>query len=154
MKKFVLPKFLFCLLIPAISGGVSGFFNQNSVELYEKLVLPEFAPPSFVFPLVWTFLYTFMGIGFYLILEKRRNKFAITSFFIQLIANFAWPFVFFKFNLIIPGFYLHMFLLLSVIWMTFNFFKLNKFAGVLQLPYIIWLSFAGYLNYYIVLLNA
>ncbi|MFK4784943.1 TspO/MBR family protein [Fusobacterium sp. MFO224] len=154
MKSFNLGKLIFCLLIPAIFGGISGLFNQNSVELYEKLVLPNFAPPSFVFPLVWTFLYTFMGIGFYLILQKRKHKLAVISFFVQLIANFTWPFVFFKFNLIVLGFYLHMFLLLTVIWMTFNFFKLNKFSGILQLPYIIWLSFAGYLNYYIVLLNA
>lgn len=109
MKNFKLSKFILCLLIPTLFGGISGFFNQNSVELYEKLVLPDFAPPSFVF---------------------------------------------FKFHLIVPGFYLHMFLLLAVLWMTFNFFRLNKFAGILQIPYIIWLSFAGYLNYYIVLLNA
>ena len=154
MKNFKLSKFILCLLIPTLFGGISGFFNQNSVELYEKLVLPDFAPPSFVFPLVWTFIYTFMGIGLYLILEKRNHKLAVTSFYIQLTSNFIWPFVFFKFHLIVPGFYLHMFLLLAVLWMTLNFFRLNKFAGILQIPYIIWLSFAGYLNYYIVLLNA
>lgn len=153
MRKFSLLKLIFCIFIPIFTGVLSSFLNENLIEIYTLLLLPRFTPPNFVFPIVWTFLYMFLGIGLYLILENRNNGKALTLFIVQLFINFLWPFIFFKYNLILLALLLHMLLLIVVIFMAINFFKINKLSGILQFPYLIWLFFAGYLNYFIVLFN-
>lgn len=153
MRKFSLPKLIFCIFIPIFTGLVSSFLNKNSMEIYTLLILPNFAPPDFVFPVVWILLYLLLGIGLYLIIERRNNSKALTLFVAQLFINFLWPFIFFKYNLILIALLVHLLLLIIVIFMTINFFKVSKLAGILQFPYLIWLFFAGYLNYFIVLFN-
>lgn len=111
--------------------------------------------PSFIFPIVWSVIYTFMGISLYLILEsKNYNKDkSIIIYFFQLLINSLWTLWFFKFHLFLFSFLWIIFLIILVIFMIINFYKINKLAGLLNILYLLWLLFAAFLNFSIVILN-
>lgn len=143
------------LLISLGTGGLSGFLTRNAMQTYQSLVQPPYAPPPSIFPIVWTILYFLMGISAYLIYVSKSadKKQALGLYAAQLAVNFAWPFIFF-----IAQQYLLAFICLVVLWlivfkMIYSFYKINKRAALLQIPYIVWLTFAGYLNLAIYLLN-
>ncbi len=143
------------LLISLGTGGLSGFLTRNAMQTYQSLVQPPYAPSPSIFPVIWTILYFLMGISAYLIyVSKSANKKqALGLYAAQLAVNFAWPFIFF-----IAKQYLLAFICLVVLWlivfkMINSFHKINKRAALLQIPYILWLTFAGYLNLGIYLLN-
>lgn len=124
------------------------------METFEAISKPALAPPGFLFPAVWTILYILMGIASYLVLTSGRpNDTALTVYGIQLAFNFFWPIIFF--NL---GLYLFAFLWLVLLWLLILitavlFCQISKPAGYLMLPYLLWVTFAGYLNLSIYLLN-
>lgn len=144
-------KLLFiCIAIPLIVGGVSALLTQNSMEAFERVAQPPLSPPAWLFPVVWTILYTLMGISSYLIVTSDANQQekdeAIRLYAYQLLVNFLWPTFFF--NL---GWYLFAFLWLVLLWilvffMIRKFNGINKWAAYINIPYLIWLTFAGYLN--------
>ena len=148
---------IFNLAVPLITGAVSGFLTRSALQQYGQLNQPPLSPPSAVFPVVWTTLFLLMGISAYLVTMKRSDR--LKSFdlpavyWIQLIVNFIWPLIFF--NLSIYGIALAWLILLIilVIYMIFQFHDIKPAAGWLQVPYLLWLILAGYLNAGIWLLN-
>ena len=148
-------KLLLSLLIPILVGLFSSFFIRDSITSYMNMQKPPLAPPSFLFPIVWSILYILMGISCYLILitsSPLRPK-ALLLYGIQLFLNFLWSPVFF--NLQSPFFAL---IILVLLWSTLFqmlrvFLKISPIAAWLQVPYLIWCTFAAYLNLGILLLN-
>ncbi len=148
---------ILCLAIPLGVGALSALFTMGDMESYAALNRPPLSPPGWLFPIVWSILYLLMGYASYLIvtaqtveLEKRR---ALTAYGAQLLANFIWPLLFFGLK-----WYLVAFFWLVILWVLIyitmrRFSDIREQAGDLLLPYILWVTFAGYLNLGIYLLN-
>ncbi len=143
------------LLLALGTGLLSAWNTGDSVDAYKTLILPPLAPPSIVFPVVWIILYVLMGLSAYLIFLSKsdRRQSALTIYVIQLIFNALWSPIFFRLEA-----FLFAFVWLVVLWglvamMIGRFTVINKTAARLQLPYLLWLTFAGYLNLAIYLLN-
>ncbi len=143
-------KLILCLLLTLSVGAISGIATSQSVDTWFTTInKPSFNPPNYLFAPVWTVLYLLMGISFYLILIADKTlprKKAITIFFIQLILNFCWSFLFFKFHWLGIAFIEILLIWISIITMIILFYKVNKTAALLQLPYFLWVSFASCLN--------
>lgn len=155
--KINLKKLLICILIPLIAGGLSTLIVGSDIKIYGTVIQPPLAPPSWLFPLMWTVLYILMGISLYLVRSSNADDYSVKSatnvFAVQLFLNFIWSPVFFKMKLFLAAFFILIAMLVTVIVMTVRFYKISKPAGLLQIPYIIWLIIAGYLNMGIYLLN-
>ena len=137
-------------LFPLSVGAVAGMFTSQAVPIwYASLNRPSFNPPNWVFGPVWTTLYILLGISFFLIWKeypsKERNL-AIKVFSIQMLLNFAWSFLFFYFNLIGVAFIEIILLWISIAAMIYLFYKIKPFAAYLNIPYLLWVSFATILN--------
>jgi tryptophan-rich sensory protein len=157
MNKSLLFKLLVSIILPLALGAIAGMFTSQSVpEWYATLNRPSFNPPNWIFGPVWTTLYILMGISLFLIwkqdLSKERNL-AILIFLLQLLLNFAWSFIFFYFNRI--GFALIeiVFLWISIVIMLVLFYKIKPMAAYINIPYLIWVTFATILNASYYLLN-
>lgn len=146
-----------CILIPIAVGSISSLLSGNGMAAFEQVNQPPLSPPGFIFPVVWTILYTFMGIASYLILtsggDKKDIRRAITFYTAQLAVNFFWSIFFFRFS-----WYLFSFLWLLLLWglilLCIHLFqKISKPAAWLMVPYLLWVTFAGYLNFSIWRLN-
>ena len=122
------------ILIPVIVGGAVGFITSNAID-YNDLIQPVFAPPSFLFPIVWTTLYVLMGVSY------------------GLTVNALWSFIFFAFKWRLFAFIWILILDALVIDMIIKFYKKDKIAGLLQIPYLLWILFATVLNLAVYLLN-
>lgn len=147
MNKF---KLFIDILIPVAIGGIVGFIINPYID-YNSLVQPPLSPPSIVFPIVWTILYVLMGISYYLL--KNPSKKEKIIYFVQLGVNALWSLFFF-----IGKFYLFSFIWIIlldvlVIFMIGIFYQNNKASAYLQIPYLIWILFATYLNLGIYILN-
>lgn len=155
MKKIY--KLIISLLIPQLAGGLGGIFTAGSVkDWYPVLEKPSLNPPSWVFGPVWTALFLLMGYALYLVWtsESGKNKrLAFWAFGIQMVLNALWSIIFFGLNS--PGGALIeiVFLWLAIFATIIAFAKISKPAAWLLLPYILWVSFASYLNYAIWALN-
>lgn len=148
---------LMCVAIPLLVGLVAGLLTRNSMEVFALVEKPPLAPPAWLFPVVWTILYILMGISSYIILtsdvdQEKINK-SIKLYAYQLIANFLWPTFFFNFGWYFLSFLWLIFLWILVFLMIRSFYEINKVAAYLNVPYLVWLTFAGYLNAGIWLLN-
>lgn len=145
------------IIIAQAAGLIGSVFTASSVQTwYVNLVKPTWTPPSWLFGPVWITLYVFMGIAAYLIWQSRKMpgaKLALYVYGIQLCLNALWSIIFF--GLKNPGFaFVEIIILLIFIIITAAlFWRINKIAGVLFLPYIVWVSFAAFLNYAIWRLN-
>jgi translocator protein len=151
-------KLFISILIPLLVGGLSGFFTSNGVTgWYSLAVKPSFNPPNWVFAPVWTVLYFMMGIALYLIWKSESDKIlkqtAIVLFVVQLLFNFFWSIIFFYAKQ--PGWaFIEIISLWAFIFLTIVFFnKISSTAAWLLIPYILWVSFASVLNFYIWKLN-
>lgn len=146
---------LISLLVSLGVGALSGFLTKNSVKVYSQLNLSSLAPPSWVFPVVWTILFVLMGISAYIIYMSKSpyTKGALAVYFLQLAVNFIWPLIFFSAQAYLFALIWLIFLWLLVILMIKMFYKISPAAAILQIPYLIWLTFAAYLNLMVVILN-
>lgn len=143
------------LLIALGTGFLSAIFTSGSMEIYAGLNKPPLAPPSTVFPIVWTVLFILMGLSSYLVYlspDPDRGT-ALKIYAVQLVFNFAWPIAFFNFQAFLFAFIWIMILWVLIIYMIKEFMKVNKKAGYLQIPYLLWTTFAAYLNLFIWLMN-
>ena len=135
--------FIISLIIPLLVGAISAFITNNQMETYSNLNTPLLAPPGWLFPIVWTLLYILMGISSYFIYishdPKRENALIVYSF--QLFINY-----FLSLMILIA-------LILTVIYMLIIFKKINPKSFYLNIPYILWLFFALYLNFMIFINN-
>lgn len=143
------------LLISLGVGGVSGFLTRNSMEVYKSLAQPPYAPSAAVFPIVWTMLYFLMGVSAYMIyVSNSPQKYrALTIYAAQLAVNFVWPLIFFGARRYLLAFVWLVILWLLVIEMIRSFYKIKPYAAYIQIPYLLWITFAGCLNLAIYLLN-
>jgi translocator protein len=145
------------LIIPVGGGALVGYLNRNSFEVYKNLEKPFFSPPAIVFPIVWTVMYILMGIAAYRFYMKNKikvlNRDGYFYYIVQLLCNFAWIFLFSSFRLYGLSFLLIIVIIILILIVTLKFLRLDKIAGVLMFPYIIWLAFAGVLNYFVWMLN-
>lgn len=149
-------KLLVCVLIPLLVGGLSALITMGSMENFSSLNKPPLSPPGWLFPVVWTILFVLMGIASYIVLERgsfAETRTALFFYGVQLFFNFFWSIFFFNFEL-----YYFSFLWLLALWVLIIitavlFFRISKPAGYLMIPYILWVTFAGYLNLGIAILN-
>lgn len=142
------------ILIPN-GFGLLGNLLGNSSQGFDSVAQPVFSPPSILFPIVWIILYTLMGVSSYIIYNSNSEKktSALIIYGIQLVINSLWTFFFFNLNWYLFSFIWILLLIVLVIIMIYKFYKINKTAGILQIPYLIWLIFASILNFSIYLLN-
>jgi tryptophan-rich sensory protein len=147
-------KLALCVAIPLAVGGLSAFFTQNNMQIFETIKKPFLSPPGWLFPVVWIVLYILMGIASYLVVVSgKTNDTALTAYSLQLVFNFFWSLIFFHQKRFLLAF-LWLILLWLLIYKTLHlFYQISKTAGYLMLPYLAWVTFAGYLNYSIFLLN-
>ncbi len=146
-------KLLISIFIPLALGGIVGFLTSGS-NTYQNINQPSFAPPAILFPIVWTILYTLMGISYYLIAtSNKENEKAKRTYIIQLAINLIWPILFFTFEAYFLSFIWILLLIYFIIQMILEFYPINKAAAYLQIPYLLWTSFAGILNLWIYFLN-
>ena len=143
------------LLISLGVGGLSAFITMGSMDIYKYLDKPLLAPPSIVFPIVWTILYVLMGISAYLVYESNtENKSsALLIYGVQLLVNFIWTIFFFLLNYRLIAFFIIVILLILIIIMIIKFYNINKLSAYLQIPYLLWVIFATYLNFGFYILN-
>lgn len=138
-------------------GALSALFSRNGMEGFqENVTQPLLSPPMILFPVVWTVLYILMGVGaarVYLEGAKVGKNRCLNLYVVQLVFNFFWSLIFFNARAYGFAFLWLLILLFLVIWMTFCFWKTDKLSGILQIPYILWLLFAAYLNFAIWQLN-
>ena len=155
--KVNIKKLAICIAIPLIVGGVSALISGGGMRAFEELNKPPLSPPGWLFPVVWTALYVLMGIASYLVLVSGENELKVMSalkvYGLQLAFNFFWSIIFFNLES-----YLFAFVWLVALWILIlltmiKFFRIREAAGYLLLPYLAWVTFAGYLNLGIYLLN-
>ena len=157
MKKQTLKTYVFWIALSEAVGILSGLLSRSGMmEFGEAVLQPPLSPPAIVFPIVWTILYALMGISaarVSLAPQSVGRSRGLNLFITQLIVNFFWSLIFF--NTGAYGFALLWLLLLwvLVLWMILTFRKVDPIAAWLQVPYLLWLTFAAYLNYGVWMLN-
>ena len=141
------------ILIPVLVGTIVGFIISRFID-YNTLSKPPFSPPSILFPIVWTILYILMGVS-YGILKSNHLLDSKSNFiyYTQLAINALWSIFFFVFKWRLFSFFWLLLLIVFVILMIIYFYSKNKWAGLLQIPYLLWCLFASYLNFGVYLLN-
>lgn len=151
MKKVNWPKLIFAIVICQAAGVVGSLFTLSAIPTwYATLVKPSFNPPSWLFGPVWTVLYTLMGISLYLV---WKNKSAVKLFILQLVANGLWSIIFFGMKNIQLALIEIIVLLILVLATIKKFYKINKIAAYLLIPYLLWGGFASLLTYSLWVLN-
>ena len=148
--------FYIALGIPLAVGGLAALLS-GGMGNFEALSKPPLSPPGWVFPVVWTILYLLMGYSSYRIYTSsapnHKIRGALKLYIAQLAANFVWPIVFFAFSQYLLAFFVLLVLWVLIFWTIQRFTKIDTRAGDLLLPYLLWVTFAGYLNLGIYLLN-
>ena len=140
-------KFAASFALVALSAALSSYFSYIGVDtFYSALNLPPLNPPNYVFPIVWPILYVLMMISFYIVLNEKDNHSAIFLFVGQLFLHILWCYLFFAKGLFAFGFVDIVLLIWTVFVMIKKFYGLNQASGFLQIPYLLWLLFAAYLN--------
>lgn len=131
-------------------GGLAGWLTKDGMDLYKtQVVKPALSPPPIVFPIVWSVLYALMGIGMARVVlsarSEERND-AMQVFLLQLGVNFAWSIFFFNLQTYGGALAILLILLALIVWMLLRFRRVDRPAAWMQLPYLLWVSFAAYLN--------
>ena len=139
-------------------GGFSAFLTRENMKMYDEINSPPLSPPAFLFPVVWTILYVLMGVSSAFIwLNRTEDKdtadrglliYAVSLFF-----NFVWSLIFFNFKAYLFAFVWLLVMLTLIILTIINYKKVVPLAAYLQIPYAVWVAFAGYLNFGVWLLN-
>jgi len=148
---------IICLVIPLAVGGLSALLTRDGMEAFQRLNQPPLSPPGWLFPVVWTILFLLMGIASYLVFTSKESRDAVNTallvYGIQLVVNFFWSIFFFNFGAYLFSFFWLILLWVLILAVLLLFGRISKAAGYLMLPYLLWVSFAGYLNLAIYLIN-
>ena len=145
--------YLKSVLIPVIIGGIVGIIISSSID-YSNLRKPMLAPPSILFPIVWTILYILMGISYGILRNNGEvDKKTKIIYYAQLLVNTLWSIIFFTLKWRLFAFIWILVLILLTVMMIIEFYQKNKLSALLQIPYLIWTIFAAYLNLSIYILN-
>lgn len=157
MKKHSISDILIFVISAELVGALSALLSGGFSDFYDVYTKPPLLPPAWLFPVVWTVLYAAMGFSAYLIYSSDADSTAkrkcLTLYFAQLAVNFSWSIVFFRFEAIWAAFAVIILLLVLVIAMTVCFGRIRPAAALLNIPYILWIAFASYLNLATALLN-
>jgi len=150
--------YLWCIGLTLAVGALSAFLTMGNMDVYEEITKPPLAPPAILFPIVWTILYTLMGISLAGVIIKGRKdgKYtlpAIRTYVVQLAVNFFWSIIFFNLRAFLLSFAWLFLLWFLIIDMIFKFYKISRISAYINIPYFIWVTFAGYLNLMIYILN-
>ena len=144
-------------MIAEAGGALAALLTREATELYgTTIVKPPLSPPAIVFPIVWTLLYALMGIGaarIYLTPPSPERQSALRLYVLQLVVNFFWSILFFNLQAFGFAFFWLVLLWALIVAMVLSFRELDATAAWLQIPYLIWVLFAGYLNYGVWMLN-
>ncbi|MBR5529505.1 MAG: tryptophan-rich sensory protein [Oscillospiraceae bacterium] len=150
-------KLLLALAIPLGVGALSALLTGGSMANYGNLNRPPLSPPGWLFPVVWTILYLLMGYASYRIwvsdAPEKRKKSALRTYLAQLAVNFLWPLIFFGLQWRLLAFWVILLLWVLIYFTIKKFSKIDELAADLLLPYILWVTFAAYLNLGAFLLN-
>lgn len=150
-------KLVLCILIPLLTGGLSALLTMGAMKDFSALRQPPLSPPGWLFPVVWTVLYLLMGIASYLVLQSIAptddKRSALTLYGVQLFFNFFWSIIFFSLKQYLLAFFWLLALWLLIYLTLHQFMKIHEKAGFLLIPYLAWVTFAGYLNFGVFLLN-
>ena len=163
---------LISILIPLAVGALSAFLTRDSMAAFSALEQPPLSPPGWLFPVVWTILYILMGIASYLALVAEpaaphytggpsgntssslsNEDPALRFYAAQLVFNFGWSLIFFNWEAYLLAFFWLVILWVLILITTLLFWQRSRLAGLLMLPYLAWVTFAGYLNLGIWYLN-
>ena len=156
MNKSKTKTYAVSLAIALITGGVSALLTNMGMENYRMAEKPALTPPDIVFPIVWTVLFILMGISaarVWLTPDSREKAQGLRLYLLQLAANFIWSILFFNLQAYGFAFVWLIFLWLLILLMIISFSKSDKLAAYLQIPYLLWVTFAGYLNFMVWMLN-
>ena len=157
MKKSTWKACAFWILLTEAVGALSGWLTGTASKSYtDTIVQPPLSPPAIVFPIVWGILFALMGIGaarIYLAPASGARSHTLLLFFLHLLFNFFWSIIFFNFQAFGFAFIWLVNLWLLVLLMILSFRKVDKVASWLQIPYLLWVTFAAYLNLGVWLLN-
>lgn len=154
--------FIISILIPLAVGYASSFISSfiagiDTETYYSQLIKPGFAPPSFVFPIIWTILCILMGISAYKVMKKGYNVAKVSDamfyYWLQLALSFIWSILFFGFDLRFTALVDLIILIIIVLIMIKKFEKIDKKASYLNILYLVWLLYALFLNYFIWMIN-
>lgn len=146
------------ILIALGVGGLSALLTMGNMDIYDELVTPPLSPPSILFPIVWTALYILMGVSAAMVYKSgaapyKEKTSAIAIYASSLVVNFAWSIIFFNLRAFLFSFIWLLFLFYLIIKTILAYKKIEPIAAYLQIPYAIWVAFAGYLNFGIWILN-
>lgn len=146
--KNTIEKLIICIAIPLAVGALAALLIKDSIPLYAAMPKPPLAPPGWLFPIVWTILYILMGISSYLIFisDSPYRQNALILYGLQLVLNFIWPLIFFNMQNYLVALIVLVLLWIAVFKMIQKFYTISPVAAKLQIPYLIWLTFAAYLN--------
>lgn len=150
--------YLWCIILTLAVGALSALFTMGNMDIYDDIVKPPIAPAGYIFPIVWTILYTLMGISVANIIIKGREKGtnilgAVGIYIIQLAVNFFWSIIFFNFRAFLFSFAWLLLLWFLIINMIFKFYRISSLSAYINIPYFLWVTFAAYLNFMIYILN-
>lgn len=150
MKKIHIVKLIISIAIPLAVGGISAWLTMDGMKIYGTMNKPPLSPPAWVFSVAWTILYIMMGLACYFVWVSEADSslkvIAFVIYAVQLAMNFMWSIVFFNWNMYLVAFVWLMIMWCLVIYCAVKFFSLSKLATYLMIPYIVWLTFAAYLN--------
>lgn len=150
MNKTQIIKLVVSVALTLAVGAIAGLFTSKAIPgWYASLNQPSFNPPNWIFGPVWTLLYILLGISFFFIWKQEASKqrsMAIFAFFVQLLLNFVWSFLFFYFNIIGLALVEIILLWISIAYMLFMFYKVKPLATYINIPYMLWVTYASILN--------
>lgn len=150
-------KLLLSLGLPLAVGGLAALLSGGGMAAFGSLNQPPLSPPGWLFPVVWTVLYLLMGYAAYRVWtsggDPAEVKKALSLYGLQLFVNFLWPIVFFRYQLRLAALFVLIVLWILILMTILAFSRLDEKAGDLLLPYLLWVTFAGYLNLGVFLLN-
>lgn len=156
VHKINFKKLAICLGISLGVGLLSGIISMMGMESFKQANTPPLTPPDFIFPIVWTILFILMGISSYIIStsDSPDKTTALDVYGLQLGVNFFWPLLFFNLSAYLFSFIWIILLWILIIVMIKLFWNISKPAALLQIPYLLWVTFAAYLNFGVYLLNS
>ncbi len=155
MKKHNIADILIFIISAELIGALSALLSGGFSDFYMRYEEPPLLPPAWLFPVVWVILYAAMGFSAYLIYSSDSNekRTALTLYWVQLAVNFSWSIVFFRFEALWAAFAVIILLLILIMAMISAFRKINRTSAYINIPYMIWVIFASYLNLATAIIN-
>ncbi len=145
------------ILLPVLTGLLAGLIISDSTDVYEVFIKPPFSLPGNLFGVAWTTLYILMGVALFLFRQSEPAEKDLSEgnllFYTQLFLNFLWPIIFFRLQLPLAAFFELILLFIFIALTALKFYQTNKISGILLLPYLLYVLYAGYLNFAIWYLN-